>query len=690
MHASNSFALRRDPFFKPLLPPMQLLNSEETVDDSSESGLEEARNLKASELASFEDDNGNDADDSVLDVSGRNLASNFLEGSNSSVKGLDVFRNALNLIPKSVGDFSELRRLQFFGNEINLFPPELKNFVGLECLQVKLSSLGFGGLSLHKLKGLMELELSKIPPKPSSFSMLKPSSRIGYLNALISLRVANNNLVELPPGLSSLQKLENLDLSSNRLTSLGSLELVSLHSLKNLNLQIPSWICCNFEGNHEDDTANEERISFTVEMDVYEANIQDNGDSISYKGTRNLSSNLLMGPSVNSRSFASRISVEVSLVAYESYDSKETCHEGAERENLIKSHENDNFYKRNFLWRIAHVSVMLLQKQWQGTQMNIRELDNPKPCKSRRPAEDSSRLTCKYNSTSFCGVDEHLPDGFYDAGRDYPFMPLRNYEQNFLLDSREVILVNGEHDEVLDSIAISAKFPSRHQKAVPLRSLLHTCCIAHTGVPPPDVCFGTHRWMTPEVLRAMHTPSVYGLGPARFTAQQNISAAEEVSLQEWCPTAVRSVAAAKSQRSMASVVQDIWVQGSGYLVVWMSVIGTVDLANSILGTYRIANLRSTSGVGMFPDQQLFSQSEQMGKRPELIGELEEALGSIKESSMSQSVQGQMLQRKTKKLQDSRSTCFVDVLRKTRMPDQQLKNSTKFCSSTQPKLNLYKT
>ena len=63
-------------------------------------------------------------------------------------------------------------------------------------------------------------------------------AEIGYLNALISLRVANNKLVELPPALSSLQKLENLDLSSNRLTSLGSLELVSMHSLKNLNLQV--------------------------------------------------------------------------------------------------------------------------------------------------------------------------------------------------------------------------------------------------------------------------------------------------------------------------------------------------------------------------------------------------------------------------------------------------------------------
>lgn len=68
--------------------------------------------------------------------------------------------------------------------------------------------------------------------------MKRLPAEIGYLSALISLRVANNKLVELPPALSSLQKLENLDLSSNRLTSLGSLELVSMHSLKSLNLQV--------------------------------------------------------------------------------------------------------------------------------------------------------------------------------------------------------------------------------------------------------------------------------------------------------------------------------------------------------------------------------------------------------------------------------------------------------------------
>lgn len=579
---------------------MQLLNSEETVADSSESSLVEARNLKSSELVSFEDVNGNDADDSVLDVSGRNLDSNFLDGSSSSVKGLYIFRNAFNLIPKSVGDFRELRMLKFFGNEINLFPPELKNFVGLECLQVKLSSPGLGGLSLHKLKGLKELELSKIPPKPSSFPILSEiaglkcltklsvchfsirflppeigclnsleyldlsfnklkslPAEIGYLDSLISLRVANNKLVELPPALSSLQKLENLDLSSNRLTSLGSLELVSMHSLRNLNLQynkllkscqIPSWICCYFEGNCGDDTANEEWISSTVEMDVYEAIIQGNENSFPHKGTRNLSSNLLMGPSTNSRSFASRKSgkrwrrrhylqqkarqerlnssrkwkgvdhhtevkihenhepgkldsapisettVEDSSVIDESFDSKETCDVGAEREDHIKSHENDNFDPKKEISvedcsSICDAAAETMTRDeneccepsevlpltgngahdQEGSSSQIskdnsklkryseRELDNPKPCKSRKPVEDSSTLSCKYNSTSFCNVEDYLPDGFYDAGRDRPFMPLRNYEQNFHLDSREVIIVNREHDEVLDSIAISAK-----------------------------------------------------------------------------------------------------------------------------------------------------------------------------------------------------------------------------------------
>lgn len=48
-------------------------------------------------------------------------------------------------------------------------------------------------------------------------------------------------------------------------------------------------------------------------------------------------------------------------------------------------------------------------------------------------------------------------------------------------------------------------------RAIPLRSCLHTCCIAHVGIPPPDTCVGTPRWMAPEVFRAMHRRNMYGL-----------------------------------------------------------------------------------------------------------------------------------------------------------------------------------
>lgn len=71
-----------------------------------------------------------------------------------------------------------------------------------------------------------------------------------------------------------------------------------------------------------------------------------------------------------------------------------------------------------------------------------RDLDSPKPRKSQRAAVDCARLSHKYSVFSFCSVEDRIPDGFYDAGRERSFLPLSSYEQNFQLDSREVILVD--------------------------------------------------------------------------------------------------------------------------------------------------------------------------------------------------------------------------------------------------------
>jgi serine/threonine protein kinase len=48
-------------------------------------------------------------------------------------------------------------------------------------------------------------------------------------------------------------------------------------------------------------------------------------------------------------------------------------------------------------------------------------------------------------------------------------------------------------------------------RAVPLSSsAVHTCYLAHRGVPSADVCVGTPRWIAPEVLRAMYGRHPYG------------------------------------------------------------------------------------------------------------------------------------------------------------------------------------
>ncbi|XXG76763.1 hypothetical protein AAC387_Pa08g1050 [Persea americana] len=86
-----------------------------------------------------------------------------------------------------------------------------------------------------------------------------------------------------------------------------------------------------------------------------------------------------------------------------------------------------------------------------------RDLDSPKPRKCQRPVDGCSNLSYKYSIKSFCCSSDRLPDGFYDAGRDCPFMPLQHYEQGLRLDSREVILVDRERDEDLDAIVLTAQ-----------------------------------------------------------------------------------------------------------------------------------------------------------------------------------------------------------------------------------------
>eukprot|EP01018_Ginkgo_biloba_P004060 Gb_34638 [translate_table: standard] len=273
--------------------------------------------------------------DEVIDVSDKEWTFPLLDQFTSMeaeavnrVNGLYVYNNVFTLIPESVSQFKSMKTLKVFSNEVNLFSSEVGDLVELENLQVKVSSSGLGSLPpLQKLKTLKELELCKMPPRPSAFSLSSEISNlrsltrlsvchfsisflpseigclkkleeldlsfnklktlpndIADLMALRTLKVASNKLVELPFGLSSLSNLATIDVSNNRLTSLHSLKLFSMRALRALNAQhnklrgtchIPAWISCNLEGNDSlgKDIAGYELISSSSEEEVSDSNI---------------------------------------------------------------------------------------------------------------------------------------------------------------------------------------------------------------------------------------------------------------------------------------------------------------------------------------------------------------------------------------------------------------------------------
>jgi hypothetical protein len=150
---------------------MEILHSDETSPEPS--------------IPTPNDDSADPDEGATLDVSGKNLEFPVPENpQDDAVESLYMYKNVYSLIPKTVGALVRLKTLKFFGNEINLFAPEFGNMTRLERLQMKVSSPGIGGLPLHKLKGLKELELSKGPSRPSAFPILTEIAALKCLTKL--------------------------------------------------------------------------------------------------------------------------------------------------------------------------------------------------------------------------------------------------------------------------------------------------------------------------------------------------------------------------------------------------------------------------------------------------------------------------------------------------------------------------
>ncbi|OMO85566.1 hypothetical protein COLO4_21575 [Corchorus olitorius] len=456
-------------------------------DDNGPNGTVVTTTVDGDAESSNKRSSGSTDEDLVLDVSGKSVEFSILGDSTESVDGLYLYKNVFNLIPKSVGTYGRLRNLKFFSNRINLFPAEVGSLAGLECLQVKISSPEFNGMALSKLKGLKELELSRVPPRASVLTLL---SEIAGLKCLTKLSVCYFSI---------------------RLTSLGSLELSLMRNLQTLNLQDCDG-SVSYNGNltvplsssrcfatrrsskrwkrrhYLQQRARQERLNSSRKWKG-----EGHAEVLTIKASRDAPG--------NNDVLTSDTGAEVESEVVGVDDDKTLLLSEAKDEKLSSvGHEDDTqtskngFYVKNKA-SVGHESLNkgsddessqldaspapvregavehdegssseICKSNFKSKRHSERDLSNPKPCKSRKPTDNCFTLSQKYSATSFCGIEDHLPDGFYDAGRDRPFMQLSSYEQIFHLDSREVILVDRERDEELDAITLSAQALVFHLK----------------------------------------------------------------------------------------------------------------------------------------------------------------------------------------------------------------------------------
>jgi len=105
------------------------------------------------------------------------------------LRTLDLSKNKLKILPKSVGQFKELKILNVSNNSLETVPAEINNLSKIETLQVNCNLL----MSLPPLNNLTFL-------KRASFG--------------------DNKLSEFPEFVCELKHLETLDLSKNNITKL--------------------------------------------------------------------------------------------------------------------------------------------------------------------------------------------------------------------------------------------------------------------------------------------------------------------------------------------------------------------------------------------------------------------------------------------------------------------------------------
>lgn len=194
------------------------------------------------------------------------------------VQDIDLSRNIIREVPRSIGEFMNLMKIDLSNNQISKFPDELlelKKLRSLNCKNNRLSCSSFpkefevsfpnleslnlsGNLfinfpsqvtSLTSLKELL-LGANRIRSLPREIENLQSLQyfylggnhlsqipvEVGFLKNLQCLVLCDNQLTELPSELEQLKNLSSLSLHNNQLTTLPP-EIIKLTNLRELSLR---------------------------------------------------------------------------------------------------------------------------------------------------------------------------------------------------------------------------------------------------------------------------------------------------------------------------------------------------------------------------------------------------------------------------------------------------------------------
>ncbi|SMR56502.1 unnamed protein product [Zymoseptoria tritici ST99CH_3D1] len=164
-----------------------------------------------------------------IDLSGRNLITIpiTLYQKATEIITLNLSRNLTLDIPKDfIQSCSQLREIKYTSNEAWRVPPSLSLATRLTTLDISNNRLEqLEHADLHKLQGLLSLKLSnnKLANVPPYFQQYR---------ALRSLNLSSNSLTEFPDALRKLTTLVDLDISFNSISNMGDVStLVNLERL---------------------------------------------------------------------------------------------------------------------------------------------------------------------------------------------------------------------------------------------------------------------------------------------------------------------------------------------------------------------------------------------------------------------------------------------------------------------------